>query len=99
MPPSRSSGPHRPLMPAGFGGGWPRAPSGSRTAPRPTSPTTSRPARSALLEVFVDPLAVRAYWRARLGRACDREHLTAQRHHVRAHHGTLGDPVLLDVMK
>ena len=58
-----------------------------------------RPRRSALLEVLVDALAVRADRRPRLGRAGHREHLTAQRDDVGAHHGALGDLVLLDVVE
>src|SRR5690349_14567959 len=61
--------------------------------------TPLRPPRSALLEVLVDPLAVRAHGGTWLGRAGHRKHLATQRDDVGAHHGTLGDLVLLDVVE
>src|SRR4051794_26966777 len=55
--------------------------------------------RSFLLEVLVDPLAVRADRRPRLGGLGDGKDFPAQRHHMGAHHRTLGDLVLLHVVE
>ncbi len=98
-PPRRCRTPIRSERGCGAG----RKPAVTAT-PRPSShsrrrTTPLKPLPSALLEVLVDPLAVRADRRAGLGRAGHREHLAAQRDDVGAHHGTLGDLVLLDVVE
>ena len=62
---------------------------------------SSEPAGSvaAFGERVVDLLAVRAHRGARFGRSGHREHLAAQRHHVRAHHRALDDLVLAHVVE
>src|ERR1700736_5296866 len=101
-PPSRRSGRPRARTPTGCDCGWSSAPRKPSTTPVGKRTTTRRPCtptRSALLERLVDPLAVGADRRARLGRLRHREHLAAQRHDMRAHHGALNDLVLLDVVE
>src|ERR1700730_19400215 len=70
------------------------------TSPRPARKTSlPMPSGSARLELLVDPLAVRADRRPGLGRPRHGGPLAAERDHVRARHGTLGDLVLLHVME
>ena len=57
------------------------------------------PTATLLLELLVDPLALGAHRRPRLGRARHRKHLAAQRDDVRTHDGTFGDLVLLHVVE
>ena len=57
------------------------------------------PTATLLLELLVDPLAVRADRRAGLSRLGHRKHLAAQRDDVCTHDGAFGDLVLLDVVE
>src|ERR1700722_2826732 len=101
-PPSKRSGRPRARTPTGCDGGWSNAPRKSSKTPVRQRTTTRRPCtptESALLERLVDPLAVRTDRRARLSRLRHREHLAAERHNVRAHHGALRDLFLLDVVE
>src|SRR3954470_7766085 len=106
MRPFRRSGLRPSLTRSGCGAGsGRRQPRGSSrsTATRNRPPNPPRPRRPRatplLLELLVDPLAVRAHRRTGLGRLGHWKDLAAQRDNVATHDRALGDLVLLDVME
>ena len=93
----------RQAVPVVAGGEGCRVAASHSTAVRSRRPKRPRPRRPRatplLLELLVDPLAVRAHRRTGLRRLRHRKHFAAQRDDVRTHDGAFGDLVLLDVVE
>src|SRR4051812_6519446 len=98
MPLSKRRGLRRTPMRDGSGGGWRKSPTHSTGTARQGRWLRSRqpppPKATSSPELLVDPLAVRAHRRPRLGGLRHRKYLAEQRDDVRPHDGAFGDLVL-----